>query len=84
MVALSGLWNSIQSWLFPTLEDQLGEKLSEKWIKTHPIRALDQEYQETDQGKEAVARIYRSQVHEELSKHYPLEYLPKPNMDKSI
>ena len=30
MVELSGLWNSIQSWLFPALEDGLGEELSEK------------------------------------------------------
>jgi len=29
MVALSGLWNSIQSWLFPALQQELGE-LSEK------------------------------------------------------
>ena len=30
MVELSGLWNSIQSWLFPALEDELGDQLSEK------------------------------------------------------
>ena len=29
MVALSDLWNSIESWLFPALEEQLGE-LTEK------------------------------------------------------
>ena len=29
MVALSGLWNTIQCWLFPELEEELGE-LSEK------------------------------------------------------
>ena len=29
MTALSGLWNSIQSWLFPTLEQEVGE-LSDK------------------------------------------------------
>ena len=29
MVALSGLWNTIQCWLFPALEGELGE-LSEK------------------------------------------------------
>lgn len=30
MVELSGLWNSIQSWLFPALEDEFGEELSDK------------------------------------------------------
>ena len=29
MIALSGLWNTIQTWLFPALEEELGE-LSEK------------------------------------------------------
>ena len=29
MIALSNLWNSIQSWLFPALEEELGE-LTEK------------------------------------------------------
>ncbi len=30
MVELSSLWNSIQSWLFPALEDEFGEELSSK------------------------------------------------------
>ena len=30
MKALSGLWNSIQSWLLPALEDELGELTSKQ------------------------------------------------------